>query len=197
MSKGFNVNRKHPRDTYFVKDFNNPNDKGHWKMSKLTTKEDNMKYHYFTDYSWRNVTPISEYEPEHNYPVQWNAFESTTKEMVSLGWTIDIELNKYTGASKACFRNKDNGMMTRIQFTKGMKYMELPLLFAVKNYKLRAATFTESFATITEDMIPQLLDAIRAFKREKVSNFVLEQKKQEVKDKVVELGNYLHNQQAA
>lgn len=209
MSKDFNFKRNRPRDSYFVKDYNNPKDKGTWKMhlrhvdmckvitkpNKLNTKESNMKYDHFADYSWRHVEPIQKYQPDHNYPVQWNAFETTTKEMLSLGWTIDIETNRYTCRTKVIFRNAESGLMTRVPFIKGDKYIQINQLFAVKNYKMKAAVFTETIAAITEEMIPYLLDSIREIKRSKVSDFVLEQKKVEIENKVVELGKYLHNQQ--
>lgn len=139
---------------------------------------------------WRFETRFEEV-----YPVQWDGFESNTKELVDMGWTITLEYNRATGRRKLCLRNAASGLLTRVPFEFNMPYIDVPKLFAVRNYRMKAAKFTEFVAQLTEDMIPELLDYIREVKKAKVSDFVCAQKQQEAASKVIELGNYLHNQQ--
>lgn len=140
---------------------------------------------------WRIEKPFEE-----NYPVSWQAgFDSDTDQMRQNGWTITLEYNRATTKHKLCFRHKQNGLMARVHFQFTDTFIDIPCFYAIKNYKLKAAKFTEYFAQLTEDCIPELLEWIRDIKRAKVIDFVLEQNKQEIQTKVVELGNYLHNQQ--
>lgn len=140
---------------------------------------------------WRFELPFEE-----NYPVQWNAFETNTALMRELGWTITLEYNRATKRRKLCFRNNDSGLIARVPFEFNMPYIDIPKLYTAKLYKFKPAKFTETLAQLTEDMIPDLLEYIREVKKAKVSDFVHSQRQQEAASKVIELGNYLHNQQS-
>lgn len=135
---------------------------------------------------------------EENYPVSCQlGFDTDTNEMRQNGWEITLEFNRATSKRKLCFRHKKSGLMARVPFEFSMEYIDIPMLYAVRNYKLKALEFTETIVQLTEDMIPDILDWIREVKKANVSEYVWEQKKKEAAEKVIELGNYLHNQKAA
>ncbi len=133
---------------------------------------------------------------EENYPVQWEGFESNTTELRMMGWTITLEFNRATNRRKLCFRNTASGLMTRVPFEFGLPYIQIDKLYAVRNYRIKAAKFTEVVAQLTEDAIPEILDWIREVKRNKVSDFICTQKKKVTEEKVIELGNYLKARRA-
>ncbi len=134
---------------------------------------------------------------EEIYPVQWEGFESNTQELFDMGWSIMLEYNRFTKTRKLCFRNPVSGLTARVPFEFNMPYIQLDKLYATKNYRLKAAKFTEVVAGFTEDMIPDMLEYIREVTSAKVSEYVWEKHKEKAKNKVIELGQYIKNRKLA
>lgn len=142
--------------------------------------------------NWR-----SEIDFKENYPVSCQlGFDTNTKDMLDNGWVITLEHNRATKRHKLCFRHDNSGLMVRVPFAFEDKYIDIPMFYAVTNYRLVAAKFTEMFTDVTEDLIPDILDWIREVKKNKVSDYVCKQAK-ELPKQVDDFGKYLHNQEAA
>lgn len=139
------------------------------------------------DIGWRDSKEFTR-----QMPVSWEAgMDSTTGEMKACGWDITLERNFYTGRTKIVFKNKENGLMAKSRYTESDSIIYITKIYAVHNYKIKAAKFIETVSTFTKSDIPAMLEWIREAKKEDVSEIVWEEKKKEAKTKVVELKDYI------
>lgn len=155
------------------------------KYQTPSTKKD-----WYAIAEWRSMWRF-EKDFEENYPIQWEGFESNTANLRDMGWTITLEFNRATSRRKLCFRNNSSGLMTRVPFEFNQPYIQIDKLYAVKNYRIKAAKFTETISELTEDAIPEILDWIREVKRSKVTEFICSQNKKATADKIIDLRHYL------
>jgi hypothetical protein len=136
---------------------------------------------------WLTITP---YEGV-NLTVNFCGFESSINTLEACGWDITVEYNYFTGKNKLCFKSKANGLMARVAFQPDTSYISIPVLYAVKNYKLKAAKFTELVPELVDTDIPMLLEWIREVKKPVISEILWNEHTQHVKNKVVELKAYI------
>ncbi len=156
----------------------------------IPTKYQASKEDWYSKAEWRSMWRF-EKNFEENYPVQWEGFESNTASLRDMGWAITLEFNRATSRRKLCFRNHASGLMTRVPFEFNQPYIQIDKLYAVRNYKIKAAKFTETIAELTEDSIPEILEWIREIKRSKVTDFICSQNKKATADKIIDLRQYL------
>lgn len=144
----------------------------------------------FMEHSW-----AYEFNFEEDYYVDWLGFNSTTLQMKKKGWDIKLEYNRFSCKHKIVFREPKSGLITRLPFDFDMPEIKIDKLYASKSYRLRPAKFTEIVETFNKDMIPAMLEFIRASIREDIIDYVVSNKS--TKDKVIHLGEYLLNHKRA